>query len=125
MNIALWIITAILAAAFLAAGSMKLTRNRSDLAAAGMEWAESLSDGQVKAIGLVELLGAVGLVVPALVDIAPLLVPIAATGLAITMAGASAFHIRRNDPPASLAPSILLGIVSVLVALGRFGPEAF
>ena len=125
MNTALWIIAAILAAAFIATGAMKLRRSRSDLTAAGMDWADSLTDSQIKAIGLAELAGGIGVVLPALVDIAPILVPIAATGLAITMVGAAAFHIRRDDPPASLVPSILLGILAVVVAVGRFGPEAF
>lgn len=125
MNTALWTIAAILAAAFITTGGMKLTRSRSDLAAAGMDWVDSFSDSQIKAIGLAELAGGIGVVLPALVDIGPILVPIAATGLAITMVGAAAFHIRRNDPPARLAPSILLGILAVLLALGRFGPEAF
>ncbi|MCB1028702.1 MAG: DoxX family protein, partial [Microthrixaceae bacterium] len=98
MNTALWIIAAILAAASIAAGAMKLARSRQELAAAGMDWADDLSDGQVKAIGLVEVLGGIGVVLPALVDIAPVLVPLAATGLAVTMAGAAVFHIRRNDP---------------------------
>lgn len=125
MNTALWIIAAILAVAFSAAGGMKLRSSRSDLAAAGMDWTDNLTDGQIKAIGLVEVAGGIGVVLPALVDIAPILVPIAATGLAITMVGAAAFHIRRSDPPASLAPSILLGILAVVVAVGRFGPESF
>ena len=118
MNTALWIIAVILAAAFIAAGAMKLARTRQEMAAAGMDWADDLSDGQVKAIGLVEVLGGI-------VDIAPVLVPLAATGLAVTMAGAAVFHIRRNDPLASLAPSLLLGALAIVVAVGRFGPEAF
>lgn len=125
MNTALWIIAVILAAAFIAAGAMKLARTRQEMAAAGMDWADDLSDGQVKAIGLVEVLGGIGVVLPALVDIAPVLVPLAATGLAVTMAGAAVFHIRRNDPLAGLAPSLLLGALAIVVAVGRFGPEAF
>ncbi|MEZ5372927.1 MAG: DoxX family protein [Microthrixaceae bacterium] len=125
MNTALWIIAVILAAAFTAAGAMKLARTRQEMAAAGMDWADDLSDGQVKAIGLVEVLGGIGVVLPALVDIAPVLVPLAATGLAVTMVGAAVFHIRRNDPLAGLAPSLLLGALAIVVAVGRFGPEAF
>jgi uncharacterized membrane protein YphA (DoxX/SURF4 family) len=125
MNIALWIIAAILAFAFIAAGGMKLAKSRSDLAASGMEWVDGFSEGQIKAVGAVELAGGLGVVLPALVDIAPVLVPIAAAGLALTMVGAAVFHIRRNDPPASLAPSIVLGILAVVLAVGRFGPEAF
>ncbi len=125
MNIALWVIASILAVAFITAGVMKLTKDRSEVAAAGMDWVEGLSDGQVKAIGFAELLGGIGIVLPAVVDIAPILVPLAAVGLTITVVGAAAFHIRRNDPPAGLAPSILLGALAIIVAIGRFGPSAF
>lgn len=125
MNLALWVIAALLAIAFIAAGTMKLARSRSELSASGMDWANDLSDGQVKAIGLVELLGGIGVVLPAIVNVAPILVPLAAVGLALTMVGAAVFHIRRGDPPASVAPSVVLGVLAMLLAIGRFGPEAF
>ena len=83
MNITLWIIAGFLAAAFLAAGAMKLAWPKAKLAESGMAWTEGFTDGQVKAIGVVEVLGALGLILPAALDIAPILTPIAA-GLAVS-----------------------------------------
>ncbi|MCX5208806.1 DoxX family protein [Kitasatospora sp. NBC_00240] len=124
MNIALWIISGLLAAAFLAAGLMKATQPREKLAASGMTWAMDFSAGQVKAIGAVEALGAVGLILPAALDIAPALVPWAATGLAVTMVGAAAVHLRRGEAKAVPASLVLL-VLTAVVAWGRFGSHAF
>jgi hypothetical protein len=89
-----------------------------------MAWTEDFSAGAVKAIGAAELLGAIGLILPALLDIAPVLVPLAATGLALTMIGAVVVHIRRGETQA-IAPSAVLFVLSAIVAWGRFGPYAF
>ncbi|WP_395400401.1 DoxX family protein [Arthrobacter sp. UC242_113] len=121
MNITLWIITAILALLFLAAGTMKLAQPKAKLAAAGQGWVEDFSDGAVKSIGTVEIFGAAGLVLPALLNIATFLVPTAATGLALLMAGAAVTHARRNEKP-NVIINITLGILAAGVAAGRFGP---
>ncbi|GAB2982171.1 DoxX family protein [Nocardioides montaniterrae] len=123
MNIALWIIAGLLAAAFLMAGSIKLTRPKDKLAG-NMPWVEDYSPGQVKAIGAIEVLGALGLILPAALDIAPILTPIAATGLALTMAGAVVVHIRHGETPMA-APSVVLLALAAFVAIMRFGPNAF
>ncbi len=124
MNVVLWIIAGLLAAAFLAAGAMKALQPKEKLIASGMGWAADFSDGQVKLIGLVEVLGAIGLILPAVLDIAPVLVPLAATGLAITMAGAILVHVRRKENQAVL-PSLVLLVLAAVVAWGRFGPYSF
>ncbi|MEH0532498.1 DoxX family protein [Streptomyces stelliscabiei] len=124
MNVTLWIIASVLAAAFLAAGLMKTTQTREKLIASGMNWAEEFSPGAVKGIGAVEALGALGLILPAALDIAPVLVPLAATGLALTMLGAVGFHVRRKEIKESV-PSLVLLILAAVVAWGRFGPYAF
>lgn len=124
MNTALWILAGLLAAVFTAAGATKLARPRADLAPQ-MPWVEDFSDGQVKAIGALELLGAVGLILPAALDIAPWLVPVAATGLALVMAGAAVVHVRRGDPAAAVAAPVVLGLASAFLAVGRFALEAF
>ncbi|WP_203826440.1 DoxX family protein [Actinoplanes palleronii] len=124
MNVVLWIIAGLLAAAFLAAGAMKALQPKEKLVASGMGWAADLSDVQVKLIGVVEVLGAIGLILPALLDIAPVLVPIAATGLVITMIGAVVVHVRRHENQA-IAPSAVLLVLAAVVAWGRFGPYSF
>lgn len=124
MNIALWIIAGVLAAAFLGAGAMKLATPRAKLEE-NMNWVKSASDGQVKLIGLLEVLGAIGLILPAALDIAPILVPVAAACLALLMAGAAYVHTRVKDPIADAAPALVLGLLSAFVAIMRFGPQAF
>lgn len=124
MNVALWIVAGVLAAAFAAAGAMKLAQPKAKLVASGMGWAESYSDAGVKGIGAVEVLGAVGLILPPLVGVAPVLAPIAATGLALTMAGAVVVHLKRGEGPGAV-PAVVLLLASAFVAWGRFGPQAF
>jgi uncharacterized membrane protein len=124
MNIALWIAAGLLAVAFLAAGLMKITGKREQMIER-MPWVADFSQGQVKAIGAVEVLGAIGLILPALTGIAPVLVPLAATGLAITMVLAAVMHLRRGDGAASVVPNIVLFSLAVFVAWGRFGAYAF
>ncbi|PQP20822.1 DoxX family protein [Rhodococcus opacus] len=124
MNIALWIVAIVLAVAFAAAGVMKLTQSKGKLAASGMGWTESYSPSAVKAIGAVEVLGAVGLILPAAVGIAPILVPLAATGLALVMVGAIVTHARRGETQPIVINVVLLAL-TVFVAWGRFGPYPF
>jgi VIT1/CCC1 family predicted Fe2+/Mn2+ transporter len=83
------------------------------------------TDSQVKSGGAAEVLGAVGLILPALFFVAPILVPIAASGLALMMVGAVAVHLRRGDDLRHAIPAIVLGVLAVIVAVGRFGPEQF
>jgi hypothetical protein len=78
----------------------------------------------VKFIGTMELAGGLGVVLPALTGIAPILTPIAATGLALIMLGAVATHIRRREP-AGVAVTGVLFVLAAVVAWGRFGPYSF
>ncbi|WP_456787213.1 DoxX family protein [Cellulomonas sp. P5_C5] len=124
MNIALWIAAALLALAFLATGLLKITQSKEKLAAAGMGWTESFSPAAIKAIGVAEVLGAIGLILPAVLDIAPFLVPIAAVGLALVMVGAITTHVRRKETPMVVLNVVLLAL-ALFVAWGRFGAYAF
>jgi hypothetical protein len=124
MNIALWIAAGVLAAAFLAVGGLKVSTPRAKLQER-MAWVEDFTDGQVKAIGAIELLGAIGVVVPGILKIAPILVPLAATGLAITMLLAFVMHARRGEAKESLGTNLVLFALALFVAWGRFGPYAF
>ncbi|KQX59323.1 MULTISPECIES: DoxX family protein [unclassified Streptomyces] len=126
MNIALWIVAGLLAAAYLAGGMYKVVVPKTKIAAAGPsgQWVDDFSAGSVKAIGALEALGAVGLVLPALLGTAPVLVPLAGVGLMIVMAGAAVVRVRRNElklVAVDLAYLVLIGFV----VWGRFGPEAF
>jgi hypothetical protein len=70
------------------------------------------------------LLGAIGLIVPPLVHIAPILTPLAASGLVLTMIGAIVTHARRGEFP-NVAINVVLAIMATVVAWGRFGPYSF
>ena len=97
MNVALWIIAGLLAVGSLAGGAMKLVQPKEKLAASGWGWVEDFGGGTVKAIGALEILAAVGLILPAALDIVPILVPLAAVGLVLLMIGATITHLRRNE----------------------------
>jgi uncharacterized membrane protein YphA (DoxX/SURF4 family) len=124
MNIVLWIVAGLLALAFLAAGLMKALRPKEALVTSGLAWVEDFSPGMVKAIGVLEVLAAIGLVLPAALDIAPIFVPLAALGLVLMMIGAVIVHARRNEYQA-IAPSAVLLLLAAFVAWGRFGPYSF
>ena len=73
---------------------------------------------------LLRFLAAIGLIVPAALDIVPVLVPLAATGLVAIMVGAALTHARRKEYPMIAVNSVLL-ILAAIVAWGRFGPYSF
>jgi DoxX-like family len=124
LNVALWSIAGILAVTFLASGAMKLVQPKEKLAAFGYAWVADFSAGTVKAIGAVEILAAVGLVLPAALDIAPVLVPLAAVGLVLLMVGGFITHLRRREAQGIVVTLALLALAA-LVTWGRFGPESF
>lgn len=120
MNTALWIIQGLLALAYLAAGGLKVVRPREQLVASGdFEWMKDSSDAAVKAVGLVEILGALGVILPRVTGIAPVLTPIAAIGLAVVQIGALRVHLVR-DERRPLPANVLLLLLAVFVAVGRF-----
>ena len=121
MNVVLWIIAGLLAVAFLAAGLMKLAQPKEKLAASGMAWTEDFSAGAVKGIGALELLAAIGLILPAALDIVPILTPLAAAGLGIIMIGAAVVHGRRKENQ-MIGANLVLLVLAAVVAWGRFGP---
>jgi uncharacterized membrane protein len=122
MNVVLWILQIVLAAMFLMAGVGKATQPKEKLVPR-LPWAEDYSASTVRFIGIAELLGAIGLVVPAVTGILPVLTPAAATGLAVLMALAMNTHRRRREPGA-IAFTAVLFAVAVVIAWGRFGPYA-
>ena len=92
--------------------------------APGAGWYNDFSARVIKAIGAGEILGAAGLILPAALGIAPVLVPLAAVGLATMMVGAIVTHLRRHETKLIFVPVILLALAA-FVAWGRFGPEFF
>lgn len=108
MDAALWIVHILLAAIFLVTGTMKLTQPRLELAAGPMRWAADVSDRQFRTIGLLEVLGALGLILPGALGVAPALVPLAAIGLALTMVGAIVTHVRLGETDRLVVPITVL-----------------
>jgi hypothetical protein len=123
MNVFLWIVQAILAALFAMSGASKAIQQK-DALAEKYTWMHDVSQATVRFIGVAELLGAVGLIVPAGAGIAVVLTPVAATGLAVLMFLAAALHIRRREARGVWVCAVLLAL-AVLVAWGRFGPYRF
>ena len=119
MNIALWIVAVLLALVFVMAGFMKISQPKETLKEKGMGFVEDISAGQVRLIGILEILGAAGLILPALTGILPILTPLAAVGLALTMVGAALIHLRRGEYPNIVGNLVLLGL-ALFVAYGRF-----
>lgn len=127
MNLSLWIVAGLLAVVYLAAGVGKLIVPKEKIAAItpSARWVEDFSAGTVKAIGALEVLAAVGLVLPAATDIAPVLVPLAALGLVLIMGGAVITRLRRHETKPMVADLAYLALAG-FVAWGRFfGPESF
>jgi UDP-N-acetylmuramyl pentapeptide phosphotransferase/UDP-N-acetylglucosamine-1-phosphate transferase len=120
MLIAYWIVAGLSAVLFFAAGLMKVVRPTPALAASGMGWVDDYTPTSVKLIGLAEVIGALGLILPVLTGIAPLLSPIAALALAVIMVGAIVTHVRRSEPPiaaALLALALASAVLGFLVVL--------
>ena len=123
MNVALWVVAGLLAAIFLMAGAMKMMKPKEDLLE-NMGWVEEYDERTLKVIGLLEVLAAIGLIVPAVTGIVPALVPLAAIGIALTMVGAIAVHQKRGETPQVMMNSAFL-VMSLFVAWGRFGDNSY
>jgi uncharacterized membrane protein YphA (DoxX/SURF4 family) len=118
MNLVLWILQALLALLFLAAGIPKMTLPIPQLARR-VEWAGQIPPWLVRFIGVSEVLGAIGLILPALTGIAPWLTIAAAVGLILAMLSASVFHTYRAEF-ARLTPSVVLLLLTLVIAYGRW-----
>jgi uncharacterized membrane protein YphA (DoxX/SURF4 family) len=119
MLIAVWIVSGLLALAYLFSGGTKVVQPHEKVKLT-MTFAEDFTPWKVKTIGVLEVLGAIGLILPALLSIAPILTPIAATGLAIIQVGAIIVHVRRHDDPKRLPVNVILLLAAVFVAVARF-----
>jgi len=119
MKTVTWLLQILLAFAFIAAGSMKLTNEKPQLVANGMAWAEDFSDTQIKLIAAAEVAGGLGLVVPAATGIMPILTPLAAAGLTLIMGGAVATHLQRGESAGPPAVLMLLAAVTAYLTYKR------
>ena len=116
MNIALWIVQALLAALFLFAGGMKLVMPIEEML---KQMPLPLPGWFLRFTAVVELLGAIGLILPRLLRIRSGLTPLAAAGLAIVMIGATAYTLAAGDVASALMP-LVVGLLCAFVAYGRW-----
>ena len=124
-NTWLWILAGFVALIFLGTGLLKLTTPRERLMEAGIGWTEDFSQQTIRLLGVAEVLGAIGLVLPGLLGIVPILVPVAASCLAVVMLGAIVVHVRRGELLPDALRALALLSCCVIVAVYRFGPQAF
>jgi uncharacterized membrane protein YphA (DoxX/SURF4 family) len=123
MNAFIWILQVALAAMFLMAGAMKMMQPK-DKIQENMAWVEDFDGSHIRAIGLLEVLAAIGLVLPGLFNVIPGVTPWAALGLVLLMIGAAVVHARRQEWP-YLGLNVMLLILAAIVVWGRFGDYAF
>jgi hypothetical protein len=100
------------------AGVTKIMTPAADLVAM-MSWVASVPAAAVPVIGVLEVAGALGLILPWLTGIQPGLVRLAASGLVLTMIGAVITHIAIGEPITQAIPALVLGILAGVVAYGR------
>ena len=117
MNIAIWIAQILLTLAFAGSGISKLVQPYEKLAAR-MAYVNDFTPGVMRAIGTLEVLGAIGVVFPAWTGILPWLTPLAAAGLAVNMGGAVSTHLRRKEYPMIVVNLVLLALAA-FVMYGR------
>jgi putative oxidoreductase len=117
LHVTLWILQALLSVPFIMGGLMKLATPIEELTAQ-MPWITPSLEWLIRFIGVSELLGAVGLIVPSLTRIRPFLTVWAAVGLAVIMVLAFFFHLSRNEYTA-LPVNVALGAIAVFIVWGR------
>jgi uncharacterized membrane protein YphA (DoxX/SURF4 family) len=122
MNVVIWIVQGVLAVLFLGAGGTKLTQPDEKLVDR-MTWIKTWPKGTSILVGTAEVVGALGLILPAATKIAPVLTPIAASGLVVVMIGAVVTHTRAKEW-SSIGFTVVLGALALFVAITRFGAYA-
>ena len=114
MTYALWVVQGLLALLFLFAGGMKLV-----LPLEALKGPVALPGLFLRGIGVAEVLGAFGLILPGLLRVQPGLTPLAAAGLVIIMIGATVVTVVGGQPAAALIP-LVVGLLAAFVAFGRW-----
>ncbi len=125
MNLALWIVAGVLAAVLVVSTS-KAFVPKERIASAGhaAEWVLDFSPGALRAIAALELLAAAGLILPGALGIAPGLVPVTASCVALLFVGAATMRLHRGER-ATVVPDLMYLALAIFVAWGRFGPHPF
>ena len=120
MNIALWIVQILLALLYLYAGGQKLMMSQEAFIQTPMGgYGSDYSAGFLNLLGLLEVLGAIGLILPWLTGILPWLTPLAAAGLAAIMLGAIYVRYKRGETQLAVGTTVFF-LMCVFVAYGRF-----
>ena len=119
-NMLLWIGQILLGLAFLGVGYGHITRFEQMSTRPGMSWLAAVGRDRMRIIGILEILGAIGLILPAATGALPWLTPVAATALAVLMVLAIVLHARRPDEGRNIIGNLILGVIAALVAYGRF-----
>jgi len=119
MNIIFWIIQVLAAAAFLYSGINKSIYSEEKLVTIGQTGVEGLPMPLTRFIGIIEILGAIGLVLPTALNILPKLTAISAVGFAIIMVLAARIHYHRHEPK-NVVNNFILLLLCVLIAWYRF-----
>ncbi|MCC9145819.1 MULTISPECIES: DoxX family protein [unclassified Arthrobacter] len=119
LSLLLWLVQLVLALLFAGVGFMKIFQGY-DRLKENLRWPEDFSAGTVKLIGVLEVLGALGLILPGVTGVLPVLTAVAASALAVLMALAVLVHVRRGERN-RIALAVILMVLSLVVALGRFG----
>ncbi len=116
LHIALWVVQVALALAFGMIGVTKLTTSEADLIQQSGELIEKYGVGLIRFIGISEVLGAIGLILPAALRILPVLTPLASLGLAIIMVLATALHASKGEP---IVTQVIFLLLTLFVVWGR------
>lgn len=119
MEALLWTFQILLAVLFAFVGFLKVTRSREELAPR-MGWVADATDAQVKLVGVLELMAAVGLVLPAALGIVPVLTALAAVGVVLLMAGAARTHASMNELN-RIPVTVVIAAIALVIAVQRFG----
>ena len=120
MIVVYFIVAGILALLSLATGLMKIVRPKEKLLTMGapFQWANDFSQNQIRGIGALEVLGAIGVILPMAIQVVPVLSPLAALGLAVLQAGAFVVHSRRGEKP--YLNMVIFALAGATAVLGFF-----
>jgi uncharacterized membrane protein YphA (DoxX/SURF4 family) len=119
MNTILWVLQVFLAGTFVYSGIMKSTQQREKLMRIGQTGVADFSYPLIRFIGVIEILGALGIILPQALGVLPVLTPVTATGFAVVMILAAPIHVKRKEF-LSFSFNLFLLLISVFVAIQRF-----